>query len=161
RGLLESPPAMKATPVTAPTLNALMEANRSVDRSVVYLEGEQETRKVPFAQLYERALGILYRLQRLGAQPGDKLILFLAHNEPFMEPRGGAGLGGIPRVPTAPGIPDDPRHKLLRIARKLRTPFIFTEQRLFDRIGQFAAEQGEAALFETLRGRALQVEELE
>ncbi len=98
-----------------------MEANRSADRSVVYLEGERDSRAVGFGALHERALGILYRLQRLGRDTGDKLILLLSGNEPFIDAFWAAVLGGIIPVPVAPGISDEHRHKLLRIARKLGT----------------------------------------
>ncbi len=144
----------------AGTLTALMEANRGSGRGLTYLEGEHETRTLAFGELHERALGILYRLQRLGARPGDKLILFLSSNEPFIDAFWAALLGGIIPVPIAPGISDEHRHKLLRIARKLQAPYIYTEQRLLDRIGSFAAEHGELAAYESLRTRAFLVDDL-
>jgi acyl-CoA synthetase (AMP-forming)/AMP-acid ligase II len=116
---------------------------------------------VSFGALYERALGILYRLQRLGARPGDKLILLLSGNEPFVDAFWAAVLGGIIPVPVAPGISDEHRHKLLRIARALKAPFLYTEQRLLERIGNFALAHGESALYESLRTRAFLVEELD
>ena len=69
----------------ATTLIELFEANRNVARQITYVEREDETRQVSFAELYERARGILYHLQRIGARRGDKLILFLANNEQFLE----------------------------------------------------------------------------
>ena len=50
------------------TLTQLIENNRNIARNLTYLEGENDTREVSFAELYERALGILYHLQRLGAR---------------------------------------------------------------------------------------------
>ena len=99
------------------TLSGLIEANRTYPGAITYLEGENDTRSVEFAELYERALGILHRLQRLGASPGDTLILFLEHNEQFIDAFWAAVLGGIIPVPVALGISDEHRHKLLRIAR--------------------------------------------
>src|SRR5580692_67288 len=124
--------------ISATTLTELLEANRGLARNVSYLGGERETRSVAFGELYERALAILHRLQRLGARPGDKLILFLSSNEPFIDAFWAALLGGIIAVPVAPGISDEHRHKLLRIARKLGAPFIYTEQRLLERLGSLA-----------------------
>ncbi|HEY5020423.1 MAG TPA: non-ribosomal peptide synthetase [Steroidobacteraceae bacterium] len=147
--------------MNATTLTALMEANRGAARSVTYLEGERDARPVAYGALHERALAILNRLQALGARPGDKLILLLSTNEPFIDAFWAAVLGGIIPVPIAPGISDEHRHKLLRIARKLKQPFIYTEQRLLDRIGSFAAEHQEADIFEVLRRRAFLVDELE
>ncbi len=104
---------------------------------------ERRARSVSFAELYERALGILYHLQKLGARRGDKLILFLGNNEQFIDAFWAAMLGGIVPVPVALGISDEHRHKLLRIARKLGKPFLYTDRRSLERIGAFAAQAGE------------------
>jgi acyl-CoA synthetase (AMP-forming)/AMP-acid ligase II/aryl carrier-like protein len=146
--------------MNATTLSALLHENRNAARAITYLEGEKESRSVSFAQLYERALGILYHLQQLGARPGDRLILLLAGNEPFIDAFWAAVLGGIIPVPLAPGISDEHRHKLLRIARQLGAPFLYTEQRLLDRLGEFAAVQGAGAEFQALRARAFVVDDL-
>src|SRR5471032_2946590 len=145
---------------TATTLIELIEGNRKAPRNITYLEGDGAERSVSFGELYERALGILHHLQRLGARPGDKLILLLSSNEPFIDAFWAAVLGGIIPVPIAPGISDEHRHKLLRIARKLGRPYIYTEQRLLERIGSFAAEHQETDLYEALRKRAFLVDEL-
>jgi acyl-CoA synthetase (AMP-forming)/AMP-acid ligase II len=147
--------------MNATTLTALMEANRGAERSVVYLEGERDARPVGFDVLHERALGILYHLQELGARAGDRLILLLSGNEPFVDVFWAAVLGGIVPVPVAPGISDEHRHKLLRIARRLGRPFIYTERRLLDRLGSFAAAHEAGEPFESLRARAFLVDELE
>jgi acyl-CoA synthetase (AMP-forming)/AMP-acid ligase II/acyl carrier protein len=147
--------------MNATTLTALMEANRGAARSVVYLEGERETRSVAFEALHERALGILYHLQELGARAGDRLIVLLSANEPFVDVFWAAVLGGIIPVPVAPGISDEHRHKLLRIAQKLERPFIYSERRLLERIGSLAAAHGATELFESLRARAFLVDELD
>jgi acyl-CoA synthetase (AMP-forming)/AMP-acid ligase II/aryl carrier-like protein len=145
----------------ATTLTALMQANRNAERSITYLEGEKDIRRVSYGALQERALGILYHLQRLGAKPGDKLILFLGANEPFIDAFWAGILGGIVPVPVAPGISDEHRHKLLRIAHKLGDPFLYTDRRLLERIGAFAAQAGETGIFERLGRRTFLVDELE
>jgi len=145
----------------ATTLTELIADNRTVQRSVTYLEGENEAREVPYGELYERALGILYHLQRIGAKRGDKLILLLANNEQFLDAFWAAILGGIIPVPVAPGISDEHRHKLLRIARKLGNPYIYSERKILDRIGSFAAQAGEADAFNQLRARAFLTDDLD
>ncbi|MEJ0035611.1 MAG: non-ribosomal peptide synthetase [Gammaproteobacteria bacterium] len=143
------------------TLTELIEGNRTANRAITYLEGENEERKVSFAELYERALGILFHLQKLGARRGDKLILFLGNNEQFIDAFWGAVLGGIVPVPIALGISDEHRHKLLRVARKLGRPFIYTDRRSLERIGAFATQAGEAETFTGLRQRAFLVDQLD
>ncbi|HUI60795.1 MAG TPA: non-ribosomal peptide synthetase [Steroidobacteraceae bacterium] len=145
----------------ATTLTELLENNRGAARSVTYVEGENDSREVAFGELYERALGILYHLQRLGVRRGDKLILLLANNEQFIDAFWAAILGGIIPVPVALGISDEHRHKLLRIARKLGQPYIYAERRSLDRIGTFAAQAGETKTFDALRSRAFLVDDLD
>jgi acyl-CoA synthetase (AMP-forming)/AMP-acid ligase II/acyl carrier protein len=70
-------------------------------------------------------------------------------------------LGGIIPVPVAPGISDEHRHKLLRIARKLGNPYIYTDRKSLERIAAFAQSVGEEKLFATLRARAFVVDELD
>jgi acyl-CoA synthetase (AMP-forming)/AMP-acid ligase II/acyl carrier protein len=142
------------------TLAELITGNRSHPGKITYLEGENDTRDVSYEELYARAVGILHHLQRLGARRGDKLILFLASNEQFIDAFWAAVLGGIVPVPVALGISDEHRHKLLRIARKLGRPFIYTEKRSLERIGAFAAQANESDTFEGLRSRAFLVDDL-
>src|ERR1700733_3254543 len=145
----------------ATTLTELIEANRKVSRSIGYLEGDADERSVSFGELYERALGILHHLQRLGARRGDKLILLLSANEPFIDAFWAAVMGGIVPVPVALGISDEHRHKLLRIVRKLGEPFLYTEKKTLERIATFAASVGEENVFTGLRKRTFVVDELD
>jgi acyl-CoA synthetase (AMP-forming)/AMP-acid ligase II len=145
----------------AKTLTELFESNRTAAGTITYLEGENDSRDVSYAELHERALGILYHLQRIGARRGDKLILFLGNNEQFIDAFWAAIIGGIIPVPIALGISDEHRHKLLRVARKLGAPFIYTERRSLDRIGTFAEQVGETEVFKGLRSRAFLVDDLD
>jgi acyl-CoA synthetase (AMP-forming)/AMP-acid ligase II/acyl carrier protein len=147
--------------LNATTLTELIEGHRTFPRSITYWESENESRQVSFAELHERALGILYHLQRIGARRGDKLILLLNHNEQFLDAFWAAILGGLIPVPVALGISDEHRHKLFRIARKLGKPFIYSERRALDRIGTFATAAGEQELWENLRSRSFIVDDLD
>jgi acyl-coenzyme A synthetase/AMP-(fatty) acid ligase len=110
--------------MTYTTLVEILENNRGVDRAVCYVEGEHAERRVAYADVYARALGILHHLQRLGAEKGDHLIVFLSNNEQFLDGFWAAVCGGIIPVPLAVGISDEHRHKLLRVARKLGRPWL-------------------------------------
>lgn len=145
---------MTPTLTHAETLAELLTRNRTVKRSITYLEGENAERVVGYDELHERALGILFHLQKLGAKPGDKLILYLANNEQFLDAFWAGMLGGIVPVPVALGISDEHKHKLLRIAKKLGKPFIYTDKKTLDRIGAFAGGAGEQATFDALASRA-------
>lgn len=138
----------------AQTLAELIANNRSVKRTITYLEAENSERVVSYGELHERGLGILFHLQKLGARPGDKLIIYLSNNEQFLDAFWAGMLGGIVPVPVALGISDEHKHKLLRIAKKLGNPFIYTDRKTLDRIGAFAGGAGEQATFDNLAARA-------
>ena len=145
----------------AETLADLITQHRSVKRVVSYLEAENSERVVTYAELYERALGILFHLQKLGAKPGDKLIIYLANNEQFLDAFWAGMLGGIVPVPVALGISDEHKHKLLRIAKKLGRPFIYTDRKTLERISAFAGPAGEQAVFDGLNSRAFFAEQVD
>jgi acyl-CoA synthetase (AMP-forming)/AMP-acid ligase II len=149
------------TMTKAETLAELLTNNRAVPRSVTYLEAENSERVVAYAELYERALGILFHLQKLGAKPGDKLIIYLANNEQFLDAFWAGMLGGIVPVPVALGISDEHKHKLLRIAKKLGLPFIYTDRKTLDRIGAFAGGAGEQATYDGLAARSFFAEQVD
>uniref|UniRef100_UPI003754DC74 hypothetical protein n=1 Tax=Salmonella sp. SKLX105803 TaxID=3160033 RepID=UPI003754DC74 len=99
-------------------------------------------------------------LQKLGAKPGDKLIIYLANNEQFLDAFWAGMLGGIVPVPVALGISDEHKHKLLRIAKKLGRPFIYTDRKTLDRIGAFAGGAGEQATYDGLVSRSFFAEQV-
>ncbi|MBC8025844.1 MAG: AMP-binding protein, partial [Steroidobacteraceae bacterium] len=142
------------TMTKAGTLAELLINSRDVKRSINYLESETGERSVSYGELHERALGILFHLQKLGAKPGDKIIIYLANNEQFLDGFWAGILGGIIPVPVALGISDEHKHKLLRIAKKLGTPFIYTDKKTLERIGAFAGPAGEQSTFDSLKARA-------
>ncbi|MBS0387349.1 MAG: non-ribosomal peptide synthetase [Proteobacteria bacterium] len=146
--------------MNANTLSEMLQAQRGADRSITYHESESGQRVVRYGELHERALGILHHLQQLGAKPGDRLLLFLASNEAFIDAFWAGILGGIVPVPVAPGISDEHRHKLLRIAAQLGAPFLYTERRLLERIRNFADEHQQQAAYARLAARAFVTDDL-
>ena len=143
------------------TLNQILEANRAAPRSIHYLEGEHDETVVSFGELYERALRLLGHLQALGAARGEKMIIFLNDNEKFIDGFWAAIMGGIAPVPLAVGISDEHRHKLLRIAKRLGNPLLYTDRKNLDRLGAFAARVGESEVFASLARRAVLTDELD
>ncbi len=142
------------------TLVDMLEKNRGVDRAVCYIDGENSERRVGYGELYERALGILHHLQGLGAARGDKLIIFLNDNEQFIDGFWAAVCGGMQPVPLAVGISDEHRHKLLRVARKLGRPWLYTDSKNLERLQALASEVGEQALFAEIKARTFLVESI-
>jgi acyl-CoA synthetase (AMP-forming)/AMP-acid ligase II/acyl carrier protein len=146
--------------MTYETLVDILENNRDFGRDVCYIEGENAERRLPFGEVHARALGILYHLQAMGAQRGDKLIIFLNSNEQFLDGFWAAVCGGIVPVPLAVGISDEHRHKLLRVARKLGKPLLYTDAKNLERLQALAAQVGEMDLFAELKARCFLVESI-
>ena len=69
-------------------------------RAIVYLEGEGAEKSLKLSELRRRALGILFHLQRIGAKPGDFLVLHVASNEQFIDAYWACLYGGIVPVPS-------------------------------------------------------------
>jgi acyl-CoA synthetase (AMP-forming)/AMP-acid ligase II len=146
--------------MTYKTLVDILENNRDVAREVCYVEGDNAERRVPYGDVYTRALGILYHLQAMGAQRDDKLIIFLSNNEQFLDGFWAAVCGGIVPVPLAVGISDEHRQKLLRVARKLGKPYLYTDAKNLERLAALAAQTGELDLYRELKARAFLVDSL-
>jgi acyl-CoA synthetase (AMP-forming)/AMP-acid ligase II/aryl carrier-like protein len=139
----------------------VLEANKTVgDRFVTYIEGENNERGVALKDVYTRALGILFHLQAAGAKRGDRMIIFLNNNEQFLDGFWAAVSGGIAPVPLAVGISDEHRHKLLRVARKLGDPILYTDAKNLERLEALAVEVGETEAFARLKARAFLVESI-
>jgi acyl-CoA synthetase (AMP-forming)/AMP-acid ligase II/acyl carrier protein len=139
----------------ARTVVDLLHGNIERNRVITYLEGEHDVRPVTCAQLKERALSILHELQSKGGRRGDAMIVFVTSNQQFIEGFWAGVFGAIVPVPVAPGISDEHRHKLLRIARKLGDPFLYTDAKSLERIRAFATQTGEAELFARLEARTI------
>ena len=142
------------------TLVDILEMNSGVDRAVCYVNGETSERRVDYGELHARALGILHHLQSMGAGSGDKMIIFLNDNEQFIDGFWAAVCGGILPVPLAVGISDEHRHKLLRVARKLGKPWLYTDAKNLERLQSLAAEVGESPLFAELKARTFLVDSI-
>jgi len=143
------------------TLPEMLEHRSRGDGAIGYLEGEGAEKSLRLSELRRRALGILYHLQRAGAQPGDRLILHVPTNEQFLDAYWACLHGGIIPVPVAIGISDEHKHKLLRIARQLDDPLLYTTRKLRERLAAFAAGVGESTVWSALERRTFLIDELD
>jgi acyl-CoA synthetase (AMP-forming)/AMP-acid ligase II/acyl carrier protein len=142
------------------TMIDVLESNREINRTITFIDGENSERRVHYRDVYSRALGILHHLQAAGAKAGDRMIIFLNNNEQFLDGFWAAVSGGIVPVPLAVGISDEHRHKLLRVARKLGSPILYTDAKSLARLESLAVEVGESDLFQQIRARAFLVESI-
>jgi len=143
------------------TLTEMLDHRSRGTGAIGYLEGEGAEKSLPLASLRKRALGILHHLQRIGARPGDMLILHVASNEQFIDEYWACLYGGIVPVPVAVGISDEHKQKLLRIARQLGDPLLYTDRKLRDRLAAFAESQGNPETWRALQARTFLVDQLD
>lgn len=143
------------------TLPQALEDRARGTGTIGYLEGETAEKSLKLAELRRRALGILRHLQDMGARQGDKLVLHVASNEQFIDAFWACLYGGIVPVPVAVGISDEHKHKLLRIARQLGTPWLYTDRKLRERLATFAAGSDAAGLWSGLEQRSFLVDQLD
>ncbi|MFK7816964.1 MAG: AMP-binding protein [Gammaproteobacteria bacterium] len=101
------------------TLVDALTHNRSEDRFVGFINGQDEEKIISFNALYERALGLLHVLQQKGMRQGDFLILNLNDNEKMVDIFWACQLGGIIPVPLAIGISDQHRQKIFNVYQQL------------------------------------------
>ncbi len=103
---------------------------------------------MPYSEVYTRALGILYHLQAMGAQRGDKMIIFLSSNEQFLDGFWAAVCGGIIPVPLAVGISDEHRHEAAaRGAQSSASRSCIPMPRIWSAWRRSPPQAGESALF--------------
>ena len=136
------------------TINCLtkaLDSNANPDLKIHYLHSQNDETGVSFADLKQRALGILWHLQQQGFHAGDECILFTDNNEFFIDAFWACLYGGIVPVPVAVMAGDEHRYKLLRIFKQLARPHLYTEQKVLDKLLAFCAAHQLADEAETLR----------
>ncbi|NNE60153.1 MAG: non-ribosomal peptide synthetase, partial [Woeseia sp.] len=127
----------------------------SSDHRVHFIDGDDDHRSITFAELVEGALACLKSFQERGFSAGDEIVIFTDNNQEFLTAFWAAILGGIVPVPVAVGISDEHRLKLFRILRQLERASIFSNERLFSRLRDFATERNDADILELLDSRGV------
>ena len=143
------------------TLVEALEAQRSGDRDIIFVEGKQDHRQLTYADLYDRALMLLHDFQQAGMTPGDQLIILHKDNQTFIEGYWACLLGGIIPVPVAVGISDEHRAKLFRIFNKLERPHLYTFEENFGRLESFAKQHNLRESLQVVRNKTIISDQLE
>src|SRR5690606_29823201 len=121
------------------SLTSILRDAGTKDRSIRFIDGEQDESVLGFADLWQQAVLVLGTLQARGLKPGDELVIFTRSNQTFVVAFWAALLGGIVPVPVAVGISDEHRLKLFRILTQLQRATLLTDSELSARLADFAA----------------------
>ncbi len=142
------------------TLVDALTLNRSEDRFVGFINGQDEEKIITFNALYERALGLLHVLQQKGMRQGDYLLLNLNDNEKMVDVFWACQLGGIIPVPLAIGISDQHRQKIFNVYKqltykKLNSAYLYTDRKTLLKLQTSAADSLEISAYESLAEHVL------
>ncbi len=142
------------------TLVDALTHNRSENRFVGFINGQDEEKIITFNALYERALGLLHVLQQKGMRQGDYLILNLNDNEKMVDVFWACQLGGIIPVPLAIGISDQHRQKIFNVYKqlnykKLNSAYLYTDRKTLLKLQTSVADSSEISTYESLAEHVL------
>ncbi len=140
---------------TLQTLVDLLPADVRADRRITFVDGEHEQRTLDFRRLRQRALGTLGALQRRGLRPDDRVALYLADNERFVEMFWACVLGGMVPVPLAPGATDEHWLKLVRVFAQLEPAWLAIDGPARERLERFVEGHGLSGQGAAMRERTL------
>jgi acyl-CoA synthetase (AMP-forming)/AMP-acid ligase II len=142
------------------TLTHALAAAAAGTRGVNFIAGEATERRVPYARMRERAMGVLGHLQRAGAAPETETIILVDGLEPFVDAFWGCVLGRVVAVPLAPGNADEHKAKFFRVVDRLRSPCLATERKVYDRLKAYALANDLAASLARVDGRVVFMDEI-
>jgi len=124
------------------TLTDALDALATSTRGIHYIAGESSERRVPYAEMQGRSLGLLRHLQSAGAGPQTQTIILVDGLAPFIDTFWACVLGRVVAVPLAPGNADEHKAKFFRVLARLSSATLATERKVFDRLRTYAAENG-------------------
>ena len=142
------------------TLTDALAALRDSTRAIHYIAGETNERRVPYAEMHGRALGLLRHLQAAGARPDTQAIILVDGLAPFVDTFWACVLGRVIAVPLAPGNADEHKAKFFRVLARLSAATLATERKVFDRLRTYAAENGLAERLAQLERHTVILDEI-
>jgi len=143
-----------------PTLVEALDAAAATAHGVNFIAGETSERRVPYAELRGRALGVLAHLQKAGAEAGSQTIILVDGLAPFVDAFWACVLGRIIAVPLAPGAADDHKAKFFRVLDRLREPHLATERKVYERLETYAQANGLTDSLKRLERRVVFMDEI-
>ena len=102
--------------------------NKPVKKGVTFISGESDEVFISYSDLYEKAIRILYNLQKNGIRNGNELVFQIKDNYEFVCCFWACILGGIIPVPVAVGNKSEHRQKLFNIWEVLNNPYLLTDK---------------------------------
>ncbi|EKV29839.1 Malonyl CoA-acyl carrier protein transacylase [Caenispirillum salinarum AK4] len=127
--------------------------DRTHDRGIIFISGERQETRVPYARLWDDAGRMLSRLRAAGVAPGHELVLQIEDQRTFLTLFWACLRGGIVPVPLHVGARDDYLRKFLKVWKTLSHPWLATTDKRLPQICEFWMAEGADA--RALEARAL------
>ncbi|HEX9062380.1 MAG TPA: condensation domain-containing protein, partial [Clostridia bacterium] len=111
-------------------------------RGIGFIMGETDERFVPYKELYDEALTLLYSFQSAGFKKGDEIIFQIDNNRKFVFAFWACILGGMIPVPVTTGTNDEHKLKLFKIWDILKNPKMLTTCDFLSKLVSFGEKNG-------------------
>ncbi len=98
---------------------------------VRYLQGGGRESRLTYADLLQRARGLLGLWQQRGVRPGERVLLFVRDNRALVDAFWACQLGGLVPVPLSAGLQAGARAKLAAVAAAIQPAWLFSERELY------------------------------
>ncbi|TDJ25573.1 MAG: AMP-dependent synthetase [Gammaproteobacteria bacterium] len=132
----------------------------SRDRSITHINAADDELQITYAELYKRALHVLFHLQVAGMEPGNQLLICTPSNEQFLDAFWACQLGGITAVPVAVGHSHEHRRRFFNVFKRLENGYVFSNRATLEPMQVFAESQGLEDEFAVLHKRSIAANEL-
>lgn len=131
------------------------------NRGITFIQSDAVEVFLSYAELYDRARGVLYDLQRHGLKKGDELVFQVEDSEPFLCLFWACILGGIVPVPSSVGNNEEHKRKLFKIWGVLSSPYLISDRSTMERLGEMSAlDPSLSAGYDAMKEHSLLLEEL-
>ncbi|HBF36207.1 MAG TPA: peptide synthetase [Firmicutes bacterium] len=142
------------------SLTEILKNNLSGDKYILHVKSEHEERPVSYAQLYQKALQILFQFQDWGLKPGNEFLILIEERELFLAVFWACLLGKIIAVPLSAASNGENKLKILKIWSKLSNPHLIASQKFIEDLEKFTVEKN-MALKDGLKSKAFPVEHIQ
>ncbi|WP_428817978.1 AMP-binding protein (plasmid) [Clostridium butyricum] len=139
---------------------ALKEISLAKNKGIYIVRNDGTEKYIKYNELYERASGILYNLQKNGIKEKDKVIFQIKENEDFITIFWACILGNIIPVPITVGANDEHKLKLYKIFNLFDSAFIIIDEDSSDRIISYGEKKGLNEIALNIKERTIFINDL-
>lgn len=138
----------------------LKEIALSKNKGIYIIRNDGSENYIKYDELYARASGILYNLQKNGIKEKDKVIFQIKESEDFITTFWACILGNIIPVPITVGANDEHKLKLYKIFELLDSAFIISDEDSCNRIISYGEKKGLNKIASRIKERTVFIDDI-